>query len=120
MKPNSSMLSRWLAVIWLGLWGAAFAAPAASPIDRVTKKGDKVMAVRDGRSEELLENITFPGDIKVSTNGTFQVSQGKERTLKEGEILDKEGTLTSPDGTVQPVVNHLAMKNGRIVVVKDG
>src|SRR5260370_40584635 len=56
----------------------------------------------------------------MMTNGFFIVKGGKERELKEAQSLSVDGTLTSADGTGMPVWDHVAMKNGRITVVRDG
>ena len=99
---------------------AVLPAQETAPVDRVTRTGGQTFAVRAGKSEELTDNLALSGDIKVTTNGTFHVGAGKERVLQEGQALDRDGTLHSPDGSVGPVADHAAMKKGVVVVVKDG
>ena len=89
-------------------------------MDRVLKREGKTFVVRDGKTDELQKNISLPGDIQMTTNGTFQVKQGKERILQEGQVLSRDGTLTSADGTAMPVSDHITMKNGRVILVKEG
>jgi len=68
----------------------------------------------------LLEELKLPGDIKVFTNATFQIKEGKLRHLKEGQTLRADGLLFSPDGSVMPVFDHLEMSKGQVLVYKDG
>lgn len=88
--------------------------------ESVLRKDDQVMLLRGGKSTLLEEEVTVAGDVKMMTNGFFTVKGGKERELKEGQSLSEDGTLTSADGSVMPVWDHVAMKNGRITVVRDG
>jgi hypothetical protein len=69
--------------------------------------------------EPLPQDLTMPGDIKVLTNGTFQIAAGKIRELKEGQMLRGDGYLINADGSTMPVVDHIAMK-GSVAIVKDG
>jgi len=71
-------------------------------------------------TKRLEKELAWPNEIKVLTNGIFQVKAGKERRLQEGQILGEDGRLTSPDGSVVPVMEHLVMKNGQVLMVKDG
>jgi len=77
--------------------------------------------VRHGQDSVPLTNaITMPGGIEVNTNCTFQVNQGKARPLQEGQILRDDGFLLSPDGSIAPVRDHIAMSKGVVMVFKDG
>ena len=64
--------------------------------------------------------MTMSGGIKVLTNGTFRVNEGKIRSLGAGQILRADGTLLNPDGSVMPVFDHIAMDKGTVMVFKDG
>ena len=68
----------------------------------------------------LTADMTLPGGIQVFTNGTFRVNEGKERNLKEGQVLRADGYLLNPDGSVVPVWDHIAMIGARVMVFKDG
>jgi hypothetical protein len=68
----------------------------------------------------LTEELKMPGEIKVFTNASFQIKEGKARELKEGQILRADGTLFNPDGSVMPVFDHIEMNKGRVMVYKDG
>ncbi len=89
-------------------------------VDSVAFKGGKVMIPQDGKSVETTNDVTLPGEICVVTNGVFTVKKGKERQLQEGQTIDSSGMLTSPDGSVVPVIDHLVLKGGRVLLVKDG
>jgi hypothetical protein len=69
--------------------------------------------------EALPDDMTMPGDIRVFTNGNFQIDDSKVRQLKEGQMLRGDGYLINEDGTTMPVPDHIAMKGG-VVIVKDG
>src|SRR5262249_44266093 len=92
----------------------------AEAVDRVTYKGGKVLIIQNGKQVPADKEIVLPHQIKVSTNGIFTVNDGKPRELKEGQTLNKEGMLLSPDGSIQPVMDHIAMKNGKVIVFEDG
>ncbi|MEW6303944.1 MAG: DUF6799 domain-containing protein [Verrucomicrobiota bacterium] len=94
--------------------------PQPSKATSVTVQGGKVIANEEGKAVELEKDIIFADSILVTTNATFKLKQGKERKLKEGETLNKDFTLTAPDGSITPVEDHIAVKGGQIVVVRDG
>ena len=93
---------------------------AADEADAVTRKDDKIYAVRGEQREILAAKLDFPDKVIVNTNGSFTVADGKERKLEEGQLLRRDGWLVSADGSVQPVVDHVAMKEGRAYLVRDG
>lgn len=77
--------------------------------------------LQSGREWTLLPApMTMSGGIKVFTNGTFRVNEGKIRSLGAGQILRADGTLLNPDGSVMPVFDHIAMSKGTVMVFKDG
>jgi hypothetical protein len=88
--------------------------------ERVMFKGGEVFLLQNGKPVALEKDLEFPKQIKISTNGTFTVNNGKPRAFAEGQILDREGMLTSPDGSVAPVVDHVTVKDGKVVIVRDG
>ena len=79
-----------------------------------------IVTLDGGKSEPSTNDVSMPEGIKVMTNGTFTVNAGKARPLKEGQSLGADGNLTSADGTVVPVFDHLAMKAGKLTITKDG
>ena len=95
-------------------------AAEAKTFDKVQFQGGKVITW-PGAKELLAPNeATLPFEVIVKTNGTFTVQGGKMRALREGESISKEGTLNKPDGTVQPVVNHVTFTRGQVMLVQDG
>ena len=88
--------------------------------DAVTVKDDQVYAMNGDRLEALTENVNFPSDIVVNTNGYFTVADGKKRKLLEGEVIRRDGWLVEPTGSIQPVVDHVAVIAGKVYVVRDG
>jgi hypothetical protein len=74
----------------------------------------------DGEYVVLTNKIRLAAGIEVSTNCTFQVNEGKDRPLREGQILRADGFLLSADGSIVPVRDHIAMSKGVVMVYKDG
>src|SRR5260370_26717630 len=120
MKITSIILLGGFAVGGLRLGAPSPAPRALAAGESVLREDGQVMLVRGGKATLLEDEVTGGGDVKMMTNGFFTVKGGKERELKEGQSLSVDGTLTSADGTVMPVWDHVAMKNGRITVVRDG
>lgn len=79
-----------------------------------------LVAVIDGKSITLTNEVSLPKNIVVGTNGMFTVAGGKKRALTEGQVLNRDGRLTSPDGSVVPVEDHLTSQAGKIRLVLDG
>jgi len=118
MKSNS--IRSWLAVAcWVFSVASGFAQdkPVAQS---VTFLDNKLWMLNPSGKVEITNGVIFPGEIKINTNGVFTVQGGKERQLKSGQVLAPDGMLTSPDGSVVPVQNHLAALKGRVMLIKDG
>jgi hypothetical protein len=95
-------------------------AQSDSSVDGVTVKAEKVYCIRGGQLDELTDNLKFPNSIVVNTNGYFTVAKGQERKLENGQILRNDGWLLSEDGSFWPVFDYVAMKDGKVIVVRDG
>jgi hypothetical protein len=106
--------------IFLGADAGWLLAQGEGSTAAVTCREDKILARHGAEWTPLTEEISLPGGIKVFTNGTFQVKEGKIRPLKEGQILRADGNLLNPDGSIMPVFDHLALHKGRVTVYKDG
>lgn len=118
---KTTYLSMWclsLALLCGGAMTALAAAPA--PVDRVTFKSGKVLAPVEGKLTETTADVSLPNDVLVKTNGVFTVGKGKARQLREGQGIDAQGMLSSPDGSVVPVFDHIARRGGRVQVSVDG
>lgn len=103
--------------------GAATAAGAAEElrkVDQVRVADGDLIAVAGGETFTPTNSVVMPFGIKVMTNLTYTVNAGRERKLLEGQILDKDGTLQSPDGSLMPVMDHVTQKGGKVMVFKDG
>lgn len=116
MKKNRILLI----VIFAMLCAPAIRAWAGDEVDGVTVKDNKVFAIRGDKLEILSTNLSLPFDVEATTNGTFTVGEGKERQIKEGQVVRNDGWLLNPDGSIEPVFDHVVMKNGRVYVVRDG
>jgi hypothetical protein len=91
-----------------------------NPADGVTVKGEEVYCIRGEQLEVLTDNLKLSSDIEVNTNGCFKVGNGQERKLEEGQVLRRDGWLLNRDGSTWPVFDYVAMKEGKVIVVRDG
>jgi hypothetical protein len=92
---------------------------APEPLEVMFDKGH-LWALESGGYVELTNEVEFPGAIKVFTNATFKVAEGKARQLQEGQRLRPDGLLFSPDGIVGPVFDHLYIQGRKVTLFKDG
>ncbi len=88
--------------------------------DGATVKDKTLYHIQSGQLKEVKDNFKLPFDVEVTTNNTFKIGKGKERTITDGQIIRADGWITSPDGSIEPVMDHLIMKEGRVYVVRDG
>jgi hypothetical protein len=94
-------------------------APAGA-IEKVHFKDNKVLIWPGGVVLEAPNEITLPFNVVIQTNGTFTVKGGKARLLQDGDVLGADGMLIKPDGSVTPVMDHVTLNRGHVVVLKDG
>src|SRR5258708_1825969 len=120
MKTKFMTNGGFLAVLALLALPNRLLAEEINSVDRVALKNGAVLAMRDGVYLPLTNEVAMPHAIKVMTNGTFRVHDGKERRLTEGQVLAADGILTSPDGALMPVFDHIALRKGEPVLAKDG
>jgi hypothetical protein len=102
-----------------------FCLPATSqtetPAEEVTVVDGVSQVEKDGEWIPLEKELALASTIKVQTNGTFTVDGGKARTLKEGQILRKDGYLLNPDGTMAPVYDRITAESiGVTTLFRDG
>jgi hypothetical protein len=109
-----------LIVLFAAICAPLFLAKAGDGVDGVTVKDDKTYAIRGDKTDALTTSLSFPDKVEINTNGMFKVADGKERKLETGQVLRPDGWLLNLDGSAQPVVDHLGMKEGRAYVVRDG
>ncbi len=89
-------------------------------VDQVRVLDGEVIALAEGKSFTPTNSVALPYGVKVMTNLTFTVNAGRERKLMEGQILNKDGMLQSPDGSLVPVMDHITQKDGKVTLVKEG
>jgi hypothetical protein len=88
--------------------------------DAVTCRTNKTQ-LRQGENYEALTNtMKLAPDIKVFTNCTFRVNEGKDRPLREGQILRADGFVLDSDGTMTFVRDHIEMSKGVVTVYRNG
>jgi hypothetical protein len=118
----NQMTFRAVAIIqsFLGASSGLLFAQADYSGDTATCRTNRTQFEHRGESVPLTNVMTMPGGIKVLTNCTFRVNQGKARPLQEGQILRDDGFLLNPDGSIIPVQDHIAMSKGTVMVFKDG
>ena len=95
-------------------------AQSSGVVDSVTFKNNKTYSVRGDQQEVITNDLQFPHEVEISTNGTFTVGHAKERPFAPGQTLLRDGWLLNPDGTFQPVMDHVMVKAGSVLVVRDG
>ena len=117
---NANSIRSGVLLLWLCLGLPAMGAEDNQAPESATFKGVKVLVPKAGQMVAATRDVSFPGEILIKTNGVFTVNKGKSRQLREGQTIDAQGMLTSPDGSVVPVFDHLVLKKGRVQIVKDG
>lgn len=114
-------MKRFLLLLLSALFFAtAFSVVAAESVAAVIAKKGVTYSWNDGQTAALTEDLMFPDSVQIFTNATFTVADGPDRVLKPGQILRRDGWLVGADGSVQPVVDHVVVKEGRVYVVRDG
>ena len=118
------MKSEWIRVgvvaLCLSVGLTAVGAEIVTKAETATFKKGRVLYPDQGMQVEATNDLSVATDVVIHTNGVFNVKKGKNRQMLEGQIIDAQGMLTSPDGSVVPVVDHLVVKGGRVQLVKDG
>src|SRR5213592_2445963 len=112
MKANSIRTGAAVLCCFFGL--VALLAQDNPTVASLSFKQGEVWIPKDGNSLDTTNAVTLPGGIWVNPNGVFKVNKGKERQLREGQTIDEDGMLIIPDGSVVPVIDHLAMRAGRV------
>ena len=101
--------------------GASIVQAQANPaVGGVTLNGNTAYRIQNGHLSALTNKLTLPFQVEVNTNGEFTVGKGGKRQLQPGQVIRNDGWLTSPNGSVQPVYDHIAVQEGKVIVVRDG
>ena len=110
-----------LTLLGLATAGTLAAAPVVPErVPSVSFKQGRTQVAVHGRLTLTTNDVQVAGLALVRTNGIFTVQSGKERQLREGQIINADATLSSPDGSIMPIVDHVSVKSGRAWVVRDG
>ena len=109
-----------LAVLLSTAFCVALVAAPISGAEKVQLQKGKLVVMQNGAASFAKADVVLPFAITIDTNGIYTVNRGKKRQLNEGETLDKNGMLLKSDGTITPVMDHVAMNRGRVVVMRDG
>jgi hypothetical protein len=96
-----------------------FAAEISSA-DRAQFHNGKVWLTPGSGSMKAPDVVFLPFQIRIETNGTYTVGGGKTRQLLEEEIIGRDGMLLRADGSIIPVMDHLTLNRGRVLVMRDG
>jgi hypothetical protein len=88
--------------------------------DSVTCRTNTTQFGQGGEYVLLTNTMKLARGIEVFTNCTFRVNEGKERPLREGQVLRADGFLLDPDGSIGPVRDHIEMTKGVVTIYKDG
>jgi len=102
------------------VWTPSLQAQTDKSVDGVTVKNEIVYAMRGSQLDALTDVLKFPYDIEVNTNGYFKVGNGRDRKLEEGQVLRSDGWLLNQDGSLWPVFDYVTMKEGKVIVTRDG
>lgn len=116
---NNKLLSLVKMAFWMAML-VGLTLPAVAGVQSVFCKEGKFWVVTDGATAEISSEVKLPHDVSVKTNGVFTVNKGRERKLQEGQRITQDGSLLGSDGTVGPVYDHIAVKRGKVFVVRDG
>jgi hypothetical protein len=89
--------------------------------DHYIFRSGKMMLVKDGEPQILNSDITFTSGNKLLKHGHVMKKDGTKHILKEGEKIDMDGNFIVDKSKVEyDEKNNLVMKNGKMMVVKDG
>ena len=57
---------------------------------------------------------------RLSASVLPYLAGGKDRNLEEGQVIRNDGWLVKTNGMVEPIIDHLAMIAGRVILRRDG
>jgi hypothetical protein len=117
MKPKRSL--SWISLA-CGLVALISPLRAADNPEAVLFKDGQVWALEGNKAVFLTNDVQMPKAITVSTNGTFKVGAHSPRSLAEGQILGADGMLLSPNGRIEPVIDHIALDAGKTISSVNG
>ena len=81
--------------------------------DHLALKSGRVQVVKDGDSKALVAEYALPDGARISPDGSMRTRQGRLQRLLDGQLLRL-------DGSVIGVTDTISLKNGKVVLYKDG
>ncbi len=81
--------------------------------DHLLMKAGRVYLVRDGESAPLPREFALPDATRVTPDGIIRERDGKYRRMLDGQLLKL-------DGLSLPTTDTASLRNGRVVLYKDG
>jgi hypothetical protein len=122
-RPMKTLCSM-LAIVYAGFLVvgtvAVHAADAPQAVDSVRMKDNRVWTGSIDSQVQTEKDVSVALAVVVKTNGVFTVNGGTERKLLEGQSIQSDGNMVSPDGSIMPVFDHVVVRAGKTVFVKDG
>jgi hypothetical protein len=82
-------------------------------IDHLIMKANRVQIVKDGIARPLPGEFALPDGAKVTPDGTIRTPNGRLQRMLEGQLLKL-------DGKVIPVSDSVSLKDGKVILFKDG
>ena len=81
--------------------------------DHYVLKGIRVQLVKDGQSTPLNQSVVLADQSVLSPSGEFRTPGGRMQRLIEGQALKLDGGMV-------PSLDTVTLKNGKVVVQKEG
>jgi hypothetical protein len=107
-----------MAAVFTGLIISPLSAENLAMFNGAILRDGKMLVMKNGETTPMEKEMVMSNGAVVSTEGKVKVKGAKTVTLKEGQIVQMDGTvrMTKP-GMVR---DHVMIKDGKSVVVKDG
>lgn len=61
--------------------------------DRVTMENGKMMVTKDGKTSEMMEDMTLKSGTMIMKDGTVKMKDGKTVTLQDGDYVTMNGAV---------------------------
>ena len=82
-------------------------------VDHLTVKGGRVLMVKDGTAAPLTGEFALPDGSRVTPSGSIKGRDGRLHRMLDGQLLKL-------DGTSVPVTDTVSLKDGKVMLYKDG
>jgi hypothetical protein len=81
--------------------------------DHFVLRGGRVQVVQDGEAALLAREFALPDGSRVSPDGSMRGRDGRLTRLLDGQLMRL-------DGSAVPVTDTISLKDGKVVLFKDG